>query len=288
VGPAGPYSEIQIAPDGKRVAVAKQDQQTGNRDIWLLDIEHGVPTRFTFDPAIDRDPVWSPDGGRVVFDSARDGAYNLFQKDSGGTRNEELLLKSDLEKHVWDYSPDGRFLLYAVFDPRTFWDFWVLPLGGERKPTPFLATPFSETQGQFSPGPGGSPRWIAYTSDESDRMEVYVQLFSGGPAGAGGKFQISSQGGNQPRWRSDGQELYYISPDSRLMAVEVKMSPLFQHGVPKSLFATRIVDGGTVLRGSARYQPSPDGKRFLINTQPEETASAPTTVVLNWTAGLKR
>jgi Tol biopolymer transport system component len=288
VGPPGFYVEIQLAPDGKKVAVGKQDAQTGNRDLWLVDVEHGVPTRFTFDPAVDANPVWSPDGGRVVFNSTRDGVSNLFQKDAGGGRNEELLLKSDLEKRALDYSADGRFLLYGVFDPQTFSDIWVLPLEGERKPFPFLNSRFGESQGQFSPGPAGAPRWVAYTSDESDRNEVYVQAFSGGPAGASGKFQISSQGGGQPRWRSDGQELYYLSLDSRLMAVEIKTSPQFQHGVPRPLFTTRIVEGGSALRVAARYSPSPDGKRFLISSQPEETASAPTTVVLNWTAGLKR
>ncbi len=291
VGPIGVYNDVALAPDGKRVAVRKAEPQSGNLDIWLLDVAHGVPTRFTFDPAQEAFPVWSPDSSRVVFSSNRDGAANLYQKGAGGTGSEEPLLKSNLEKRSYDWSGDGKYLLYSVSEPKTRSDLWVLPepvgASGEQKPRPFLATPYNESQGQFSPGPAGTPRWIAYSSDESGRNEIYVQPFLETASAAAGKFQISSEGGLQPRWRRDGKEIYYIAPDGKLMAAEVKTGPQFEHGVPQALFQTRIFGGGAGLV-NFRYSPAPDGKRFLIDNQAEETASAPITAVLHWTAGLKR
>jgi hypothetical protein len=179
--------------------------------------------------------------------------------------------------------------MYTVLDLKTKRDIWVLSgpgASGESKPRPVLATPFNEMHGQFAPGPARTGRWIAYTSDESGRNEVYVQPFSDTSSAPAGKFQISSEGGAQPRWRRDGKELYYMALDRRLMAVEVKIGAQFEHGVPKSLFQTRILPGS---QGSAfRYVTAADGKRFLINCMPEEVASEPVNVVLNWTAGLKR
>jgi dipeptidyl aminopeptidase/acylaminoacyl peptidase len=293
LGPIGLYNDVALSPDARRVAVSKRDPQGGHLDIWLMDVAHGVPTRFTFDPGLDTYPVWSPDGSRLVFASSRDGALNLYQKGSAGAGSEELLFKSDREKRSFDWSGDGRYLLYAVQDQKTKLDLWLLPdaavASAERKPRPFLTTPYNESQGQFSPGPAGTPRWIAYASDESGRFEVYVEPFSESSSAPAGKFQISSDGGVQPRWRRDGRELYYIAPDGRLMAADVKTSPQFDHGVPTPLFQSRILGGGggTGL-GVFRYSPAPDGKRFLINSQAEEVASSPITAVLNWTAALKR
>jgi Tol biopolymer transport system component len=288
VGPPGIYLDVALSPDGKRVAASKTDTQSGNRDIWLLDVLHGIPTRFTFDPALDFRPVWSPNGGRLVFTSNRTGPFNLYQKDSGGARSEEPLLKSDREQRSYDWSTDGRFLLYSVNDPKTKTDLWALQDAGgvsaDRKAQPYLATQHNETQGQFSPSGSGAPRWVAYTSDESGRYEVYVQPF---PA-ASGKFQISSDGGSQPRWRRDGKELYYLAPDGKLMAVETRTSPGFEHGAPKALFETRTGNRGAGNQTLMLYDVAADGKRFLINSYMEETASSPINVVLNWQAALKR
>ena len=238
-------------------------------------------------------PVWSPDGGRIVFSSSRDGMFNLFGKGSGGTGAEEAVLKSNLNKRPYDWSSDGRYLLFSVLDPKTKLDLWLLPdpagSGGERKPRPFLTTPYNETQGQFSPVQTGALRWIAYVSDESGRPEVYVQPFSEMESASAGKFPISSQGGSQPRWRRDGKEIYYIALDGKLMAVDVKMTPQFEHSIPKPLFRARIFGSGTLAGGAYfRYAAAPDGKRFLIDSVAEETVQAPITVVLNWTAGLKK
>ena len=184
-----------------------------------------------------------------------------------------------------DISPDGRYLLYSALDQKTLMDLWVLPLTGapgERKPAPYLQTQFSERQGKFSP----DGRWIAYTSDESgpDQYQIYVQSF---PAGSG-KFMISAGGGTQPRWRRDGKEIFYIAADGKVMAVDVKTTPKFEAGAPKALFDPRIVN--FVAFTYFRYDVTPDGKRFLVNSfrGAESSPAAPITVVLNWQAAVKR
>jgi Tol biopolymer transport system component len=286
-GPAGSYTDLALSPDGKRVAVTDRDPQTGNRDIWLMDVLRGVRQRFTFDPSQELSPVWSPDGGKVAFSSNRDGPYNIYQKESGGTGTEQALLKSESIKGPLDWSPDGRFLLYQAEDPKTRTDLWVLPLDSAGKPAPFLQTPFTEMQGQFSPGPEAG-RWVAYASDESGTWQIYVQPFPAAPSGGSGKFQVSTGGGVQPRWRGDGKELFYLAPDGKLMAVEVKTSPRFEAGIPKALFT--VPAGFVVSSLSFRYAVARDGKRFLINilALSEGPDTAPVTVIMNWTAGLKK
>ena len=141
---------------------------------------------------------------------------------------------------------------------------------------------FSEDQGKFSP----DTHWIAYVSDESGRSEIYVQPFPA-PAGGGSKMQVSRDGGNQPRWRRDGKELFYLALDGRLMAVDVTEGPIFKVGVAESLFQARVVHGRKEsFLDVLPWDVSPDGKRFLIEMV--KTPSAPLTVVLNWTAELKK
>jgi len=291
LGPSATYSGLAISPDGKRVAAEQLDSR-GNWDIWVLDVARGVPTRFTFDPAQDMYPVWSPDSAHLVFSSDRGtvGVFGLYRKDVGTSANEELLYKSgagiSLRPFAW--SPDGNHLLYSANDPKTRNDLWVLPNpagnSGDRKPEPYLQTPFDETQGQFSP----DGRWIAYTSDASGagQYQIYVQSFPRG----NGEFQISTgAGGAQPRWRRDGKELFYIGADGKLMAVEVKTAPRFEAGVPRSLFDPRLVYAGQ-RNVYFFYDVAPDGKRFLINTfnAGQNQTAEPITVVLNWRAALKR
>jgi Tol biopolymer transport system component len=241
---------------------------------------------------VDEFPIWSPDGSRIVFDSNRDGQRNLYQKATSGAGNEELLLKSDELKVPYDWSSDGRFIIYGRVDSKTLSDLWVLPLDGDREPFAFLQTRFDEWYGMFSP----DAQWLAYMSNETGRMEVYVQPFSpkpGQPAGGaavgpGGKWQVSTAGGRFPAWRRDGKELFYIAADGKLTAVEVKVvvtktSATFAAGAPKALF-----DSG-IRRASIFLQlATPDGRRFLINTKASEEKSRSITVVVNWQAGLKK
>jgi len=278
VGPMGEYFNIFFSPDEKRVAAAITDAQSGTRDVWLVDIVRGTPTRFTFDPAEDFLPIWSPDGSRIVFASDRDGPGNLYQKSASGAGNEEELLKTNERKWPADWSRDGRFVIYTNLSQKTKLDLWVLPVTGEQKPTPFLQSSFNEDYARFSP----DGRLVAYASDESGKFEVYVQTF---PA-SGGKWLVSTNGGVQPRWRRDGKELFYIAPDKKLMAVDVKLeTSTFEAGVPRALFQTRVV---SYPNPRNVYEVSADGQRFLIITPLEEATSTPITVVVNWNADLKR
>jgi dipeptidyl aminopeptidase/acylaminoacyl peptidase len=269
----------KVSPDGRRVAVFRAVQ--GNTDIWLLD---GARTnRFTFDAAVDNFPIWSPDGTRIVFDSNRKGTRNLYIKSASGAGNEELLLESTQDKNPTDWSVDGRFTLYHSNDPQTNADLWVLPLGGDRKPWLFLKTKFSERQGQFSP----DGRYVAYMSNESGPMEVYIRPFAelaagGGAATGGGQWQVSTAGGIFPRWRPDGKELYYLAPDGKLMAVSITArGATLEPGAPEALFATRIYGGGIDSNQGRQYDVTRDG-RFLINTVLDDAATSPITLLLNW------
>ncbi|HYM13018.1 MAG TPA: protein kinase [Bryobacterales bacterium] len=285
VGPPGGYLSVDLSPDGRRLAADRNDTQPGNRDIWLFDLARGASTRFTFRPAFNDSPAWSPDGRRIAFRSNREGAFNLYQKDASGAGEEELLLKTPSNKVPTGWSPDGRWLLYNEQDPKTRMDLWLLRLDGRqpaRQPQPWLRTEFDERFGQFSP----DGQWVAYDSNESGRHEVYVRPFAAGGAAGAGQSQVSTGGGEQPRWRGDGKELFYLGPDRQLMAVEVKTTGgRFEAGLPRALFPTRaaIIPGlfHTV------YAVRADGQRFLILSEGEDVPSQPATVVLNWTAGLK-
>ncbi|HEV8486662.1 MAG TPA: hypothetical protein VGV87_24160, partial [Blastocatellia bacterium] len=278
VGEAADQGDLQLSPESARLAFRRVESRTGAINIWLMDLARGTASPFTFEQTIDFAPIWSPDGNRIVFASLRDGPPNLLQKVSNSAGNEEPLLKNFIPKIPFDWSRDGRFIIYGVIDPKTSWDLWVLPLDGDRTPIPFLQTDADERQAQFSP----NGKWVAYASIESGRTEVYVRPF---PAAAG-KWQVSTGGGEQPRWRRDGRELFYLSADHKLIAVEVNTEgPTFEHHTPNALFVTRV--GGIDTPGDY-YAVTADGQRFLLNNLVEEAGHTPITVVVNWTADLKR
>jgi Tol biopolymer transport system component len=276
VGMPGEYSSPAISPDTQRVAVVRQESDAG--DIWLFDPARSTSSRFTFDDGVDTAPVWSPDGTQVVFSSNRGKGLDLYVKNSGGVGQEEVLLASDHRKLADDWSRDGRLILYRDQDPKTESDLWVLPLEGDRKPRPLVQTPFTEFQGRFSP----DGRWFAYTSNETGREEVYVQSFPP----SGGKWQISTNGGVQARWRRDGRELYFHSASNEAMSVDISAAQngAFKAGVPRKLFGV-----GLASRLSERnsWDVTPDGQRFLVNLTSNQLAAAaglaaPITVVVNW------
>jgi len=278
-GAPGDYSDLTLSADGKRLAFFRVDPDTGNADIWLMDLASGEPSRFTFDTAVDFAPIWSPDGERIAFASLREGAPNLFQKMANGSGQEDPLYQSPLAKLPSDWSNDGRFLLCGTVDPKTKYDLWVLSIGGDRKWEVFWQTPANESRAMFSP----NGRWVVYESDESGKKEIYVQSFPG----SGAKWQISLSGGSQPRWRRDGKELFYLGGDRKVTAVDVNTeAPTFAHGPPTALFETRISKGDD--RPGTQYVVTSDGQRFLVNTLAEEGAYNHVSVVLNWTAGLKK
>lgn len=212
-----------------------------------------------------------------MFASTRNGGIsNLYQKNSGGVGVEEMLLKSDHAKIPEDWSLDGRFLLYRDTDPKTRFDLWVVPLAGDKKPQPVIHTPFNEFQGRFS----ADGRWIAYVSDETGRNDVYVQSFPVSES----KFQISTAGGYQPRWRHDGKELFFLTAARQVMATTITVTGdgVFTAGVPHSLFTANPVTL-TIDRNS--WDATPDGQRFLINSTGQQSSIGPITVVLNWLSG---
>ena len=280
IGEPGNYRDLALSPDGTRVAVIKKSGQASN--VWLLDLSKGGRiTRFTFGSAKDESPVWSPDGGSIIFSSNRDGPYNLYQKPVSGVKDEEVLLKSSEEKYATSWSRDGRFLLYTVYNPKTKYGIWVLPMEGDKKPVPFLVTGFDEAGALFSP----DGHWVAYVSDESGQFEVYVRSFSMNSAGtaveAGGKWQVSNGYGYDPRWRGDGRELYYRSRERANGGRNCDQSGSSGPG------SRSRSEPCSARRGACSpWDSTADGKRFLAAAA--KSGPEPYTVVLNWQAGLKK
>ena len=267
----------EVSPDGRRLAVGRFDNNNG--DVWLLDIARGIRTRFTLGAAPERAPVWAPDGSRIVFQSNQKGVDNLYIKQTGGIGGEEMLLESAQNKEPADWSRDGRYLLYHTDDSKTGADLWALPLVGDRKPFPVAQGNSSELQGQFSP----DGRWIAYESDESGRFEIYVQPFPEPSR----RWQISANGGTQPRWRADGKEIFFIGPNGQMMASAIIVNGAgIEPGASVQLFTTQIPEGART-GTKQQYVVSADGQRFLIRTAPQETVTSPLTLILNWTSPAK-
>jgi Tol biopolymer transport system component len=286
VGPPAPFSNLSLSPDGRKAAVTRTaGDQPG--DIWVVDLDRGgLAGRFTFEETADVTAIWSPDGTRIAY-SARPNTLNaavLFQKPASGAGAQERLLADTSNKFPSSWSPDGRFILYTALDPgRPATAVWVLPLFGDRKPFPLNDGVFPEDSARFSP----DGRWIAYQSLESGRVEIYVTAFRGPGEPSRGKWQVSASGGTEPRWSRDGREVFYVtsSPSevSMMVASVGSFGDEFRVGEVKRLFPIRV--GGI---GSA-YDIAPDGKRFLFNVvQTPQAKQEPITVVLNWTADLRK
>jgi Tol biopolymer transport system component len=274
VGDVGDYGSPSLSPGGDRLAFGLSDPRNGKVDVWVRELARGVNSRATFGTGSNISPLWSPDGTRIVFSSNRNGNYDLFEKPASGQGDEKLLLKSDEFKFACDWSRDGKYILYSSQGKTTQWDIWALPTFGDGKPIPVVVGPFLEIKPRLSP----DGKFLSHGSNESGRGEVYVRTFPGGD----GKWQVSNAGGSDAEWSADGRELYYRAPDQKLMVVEVQTANGFQAGIPKALFT------GRTLAGPARnkYLASPDGKRFLFVSPLNRDAMTPTTVVMNWFAGL--
>jgi len=274
VGSPAAYGDLFLSPDGKRASVSLPDPSNGARDVWLVDLARDLMTRFTFDRAEDYGAIWSPDGTRLTFRSNRNGPFNLFEKPSNGAGSETTLLAGKASMVPWSWSDDGTFLLYSVPSApqdgqNSQLDVWTLPVGGDRKPIPFLTTPFSELPVRMS----RDGRWVAYASAESGREQVYVVPFPG----PGGKWQISTQGGGVPVWSRDGKQIFYVAEDDRLMAVPVSFTASggIDIGSERPLFQMR--PGGP----RSFYDVAPDG-RFLVVSSTDKPDSSPITLVVNW------
>jgi serine/threonine protein kinase len=261
----------EISPDGRQLAVSRTIQ--GNQDIWLVDLIRGGLTRFTFDSAIDSAPVWSPDGMRIALASNRKDTYQLYVKSSRGAASEELVLETPNQKLPQDWSKDGRFLLYSEIDVKNGRDLLALPVtGSNRQPIAIARTPFDEQNGQFSP----DGHFVAYQTNESGEFQIVVQSF---PEPAG-KWQVSTSGGTDPRWRADGKELYFIAPGGKMMAASVTaQGSTFAAATPVGLFPASPVTG--LGFNKQEYTVSRDG-RFLINQPVDLSTTPPITLILNW------
>jgi hypothetical protein len=300
IGEPGVYRQVAFSPDERRVVAALLNHQsTGSNlsNLWIYDLARGVSSQFTFSSSNDRDgcPVWSSDGSRVAFCSTRGdhARFDLYQRLSNGGGDDEFLFKSDSDVIPQSWSDDGRFLLFGSEGATVS----VLPLdaNGHAAGKPFV---FVEKgvgiDPRFSPGSHGRPLWVAYSSNESGRFEIYMRPFdpkspTGIPPG-GGKWQVSKEGGVSPRWNSDGKELFYVAPDGTVMSVEVSGGTVFEPQAPKPLFKPK----GLFPRGSNEslsWDAGSDGKKFILAVSPSATGAAPLirfVVVLNWPSLLKK
>jgi serine/threonine protein kinase len=278
VGEPAARDELALSPDGTRVAEGRSDNQ-GQWVVWMMDVARGVNTRLTFEDG-GGNAVWSPDGRQIAYAPTGGQSPDLYLKPANGANQAELLVRSEGIKTPMAWSADGRYLLYLQRKERKT-DLWVLPMM-DRKPFPYLVTPFGKSQAQFSP----DGQWVVYTSNESGTTEAYVQPF---PMSSGGKWPVSNGGGSQPRWSRDGKELFYFAPNETLMAVDFNASGgTVQLGIPKPLFRASVLGGtGGAPIVAWRWDVSKDGQRFLINTSLEEADASPITVLLNWQATMK-
>ncbi len=276
LGDPGEIFSVEFSPDRKCAAVTLRSQ---NDDIWIYDVGRGLPTRFTFGPAEERVPVWSPDGREIVYMSNARGRFDLYRKAADGAGNEELLYADGALKVPTGWSPDGKFLLYTtVHDPQS--DVWVLPIGPKGAARPpsklFPWSPIGLRQlAKFSP----DGRWVAYMSNESGRFEIYVAPFPG----PGSKRQLSNGGGDMPRWRADGKEIFYRAPNGTLMAAGISIK-----GTSVEVGAVRSLDVRAPSGTFYPYDVSADGQRFLVVAPREQKSTAPLTLVQNWTVLLKK
>ena len=273
VGKPDVYQNIFIAPNGRSVAVDKTDMESQNIDVWTYELQRDSAKRLTFDPALDAVPIWSPDAARVVFSSNRQLNWDLYIKNSDGAQAEKRIVQDDVDKVANDWSKDGKYILYTRGT-----DLWFVTVP-ELKSSMFLKATSVLRNGQFSP----DGKWVVYASNESGKWEIYATSFPE----SRGKWQVSTGGGDQPRWRGDGKEVFYLSSDGKMLAAPVTMGAKLDAGTPVALFQPTLreqVSSSDLFV----YDVSRDGQRFLINTRVKQAESAPMSVVLNWTAKLKQ
>jgi Tol biopolymer transport system component len=255
---------VRLSPDGERLLTYIDG------DIWVYELERGVLTRLTFDPGRDYQPIWSPDGREIAFQSRRSGENRLYTKPVDGSGAAREILATDHFHSPISWSPDGKSIAFRKETPTTGRDIWILSLEEGGEPWPFLETQFNENHAVFSP----DGRWLAYDSDESGRWEVYVQSFPD----PRGKLHISTDGGSHPIWAPNRREIFYRNQD-KMMAVAVRTQPEFASGQPQVLFEVVYEEFVSF------YDVLPDGEHFVMVQEEPQTRLH---VVLNWSEELKR
>ncbi len=275
VGLSAPYRDIELSPDGKRLAYGLFDAQTQAEDIWVYDLVREVPTRLSFSENMDVWPKWSADGSRIVYSNEEGGVFRLIERQANGIGEPRVVFATKGNVGPSDWSRDGRTI--AVGHQLGEWDVWLLNASDSGKYQEFTNSPHQERRARISP----NGRYIAYQSNESGRFEVYVRE----NVPSGGKWQISANSGFTPQWRADGKELYYYDNNSDFIAVPVVTDKgSFEAGNPQKLFTQRINGAGLV---QTRFAVSADGQRFLVNIPLSDQSTSSTIVTLNWPVALK-
>jgi Tol biopolymer transport system component len=273
VGEPGNIFNVSLSPDGSRLITSRGSTTL---DLWITDIARGVSSRFTFDASSETTPIWSPDGSTIVFNSDRRGRDAVFSKPANGVQAESLLHGEEMQFGAGDWSRDGKYLA-CIRTLNREGGIVIMNADGSGAPRPVVVTPFFELNPRFSP----DGRWLVYSSDESGRLEVYVQPLEGGS----GKWQVSTDGGRDPRWSRDGKEIFFIGTGNRLMVVDVTTAPNFALGNPKELFRRIAWDFD---RYGGNYDVSTDGRRFYIRRNFGSSSLPATTVYVNWMESLRK
>jgi Tol biopolymer transport system component len=279
LAPAG-YLNPSLSPDGRRAAVAKANSPT-SFDLWLVDLQRAVTTRLTFDGKVAGGggtgitAIWSPDGSRVAYlcNCSGSGRWDVYQVLATGAGRPEPLVQSDVVfKYPAVWSPDGKYMIFSQNAETTQWDLWLLPMQGDRKPRPYMRSPFDEMTATISP----DGRWLAYDSDETGRPEIYVRSFPEPKE----KHRVSISGGTSAKWSNDGRELliwtssqFYITVGP-VFSVDVQTNPSFKAGTPRLLFTPR--------QDLAGISATADLQRFLAAVPVEGAAPPSITVIMNW------
>jgi Tol biopolymer transport system component len=271
-----------ISPSGGQIAMYRTIE--GNSDIWLIDVARQFSSKMTFDPATDGSPVWSADGRTIIFRSTRSGASDLYRTLANRSGSDQVFLATPENKSPLDVSRDGRHLLFTIQNAKSGVDLMAMSLTGDGKPFPVVQTNYDEVEGQFSP----DGRWIVYVSNESGSNEVYAQPFPG----PGDRVRVSTTGGAHPRWRRDGAEVFYVTPDNRLMAAAVRISEgSLDISAPAELFRVRFATGTNINLAAGLQRPqyavASDG-RFLVNVAVDDSTPRPIRVLINWPSTLPK
>jgi Tol biopolymer transport system component len=281
LGEPAEYGPQRISPDGKKVVVGRLARGAESADLWVFDAASGAMTQLTNTPSThEGSPIWSPDGNKVAFFWNPEGTFDIYQKPAVNGEKADLLTRTSGPKFPTDWSPDGKYIIFSSIEKTTKSDIWYMPVSGDRKPVPYVQTIYNEGYAAFSP----DGKWAAYHSDQSGRVEVYVQRFPPTAEGTQKRWQVSAGNGSMPRWRHDGKEMFFITDTGKLMSAKITTEgDEFSSEPPAMLFQSRPIPKRWNL-----FDVSPDGDRFLLNLPLEWSSSAPITVITNWTDKLKR
>ena len=282
LGEKGLLFDPRISPDGQRVAMAMPGSAPGTVSLWIHDVRRNTRTRFTFETGADIQPSWSPDGQSLLFSSNRSGEYEIHRKPVSGTGEAAQLTSTGKGKFHGKLSPDGRWLAYWTTEEKLGTEIHLLDTEGNGTPVPLLSSRFNEVDPVFSP----DGRWLAYSSDESGRFETYITAFSGGNGKpeVRGKWQVSTNGGSRPVWRRDGREIYFKDLSGNLMAADIRAAgDTLEIGAPH-----KLMEISPSVSNLSLFDVTGNGQKFLLSLPVNPKSSNPLTLVVNWTADLKK